>query len=213
MKAAKFTFFRRVTAFCPSAALMLAMLLLAVAAPTAAAQGLVFVPGNASGCFGSPADKCVPLVAALTIRKPMWVMIEYVSGTVNYGTGEAGASGVPFTAPHYQQVPLQEAIGVSLKTTPTMGALIGVFAPLSTIRQKGFRAVDGTKNAARAGIMPNGLFFIGGSQSFFFVDQPGKLFLGINDNWVGDNSGGFIVMVVPGTCSPEASPSQPQSPC
>jgi hypothetical protein len=38
MKAAKFTFLRRETAFCPGAALMLAVLVLIVAAATATAQ-------------------------------------------------------------------------------------------------------------------------------------------------------------------------------
>jgi hypothetical protein len=54
MKAAKFTFFRRVTAFCPSAALIIALSVLTVAATTTAAQTNVFVPGNASGVFWQP---------------------------------------------------------------------------------------------------------------------------------------------------------------
>jgi hypothetical protein len=99
MKGTKSTFFRRVTAFCPSAALMLAVVVLIVAATTAAAQAQVFVPGNASGYFGNPVNQLVPLVPALTVSGPGTITVTYVSGTVFFGIGlEAGPNGVFFDA-------------------------------------------------------------------------------------------------------------------
>jgi len=195
MKPTRFTFFRRVAAFCPGAALMLAPLVLIVATTTAAAQTEVFVPGNASGFFGTPVNIKVPLVAALTVSGPGTITVTYVSGTVNFGTGvEAGPNGVVFVAGSPQQLPLQEAVGISAKTSTKMAALIGVFVAQSRDQKAGFSAVDGTKNATPVGILPNGLFFIGTGKTFS-VHHAGTLFLGIDDNGVSDNSGGFTVTV------------------
>jgi len=71
-----------------------------------------------------------------------------------------------------------------------MAALIGVFVPLSRTQERGFSAVDGTKNVATVGIMPDGLFFIGENKTIS-VNEAGTLFLGINDGGAVDNSGGF----------------------
>jgi hypothetical protein len=193
MKTAKCTFFRRVTGLCSSAALMLTMLVLIVAATTTAAQN-VFVPGNTNGCFGNAVDQCVPLVAALTVSGPGTITVTYVSGTVTDAGGiNTGPNGVPLPASGYQ-VPLQEARGVALKRVAHADALIGVFVPQSRVQKAGFSALDGTKNVAPVGIMPNKLFFIGTGKTFP-VSQAGTLFLGINDCWVGDNGGGFNVTV------------------
>ena len=172
----------------------LTILVLIAAATTAVAQTQVFVPGNATGCFGNPVDVCVPLVAALTVTGPGKITVTYISGMANYGPGEAGPNGVFFTYDVYAQVPLQEAVGVSLINTENMGALIGVFVPQSKVQKAGFSALDGTKNVTRLGIMPNGLFFVGESKTFS-VSRAGTLFLGINDSVAGDNSGGFTVAV------------------
>jgi hypothetical protein len=103
MKAAKFAFLRRVTGFCPSAALILAMLTLIVATTIAAAQTPVFVPGNASGYFGNPADQVHPLVLALTVSGPGTITITYVSGTVTDAGGiNTGPYGVQWVMDGYQ---------------------------------------------------------------------------------------------------------------
>jgi len=172
----------------------LTILVLIAAATTAAAQAQVFVPGNATGCFGNPVDVCRPLVAALTVSGPGKITVTYVSGMVNYGPGDAGPKGVRFTYNEYCQIPLQAAVGVSLINTTNMGALIGVFVPQSKVQKAGFSALDGTKNVTRVGIMPNRLFFIGESKTFS-VNGAGTLFLGINDSVAGDNGGGFTVAV------------------
>jgi hypothetical protein len=173
----------------------LTILVLILAATTAAAQTQVFVPGNASGFFGNPVNIQVPLVPAITVSGPATITVTYVSGTVDFGTGEqVGPNGVPYTAGESDQVPLQEAVGVSSPTTMKMAALIGVFVPRSRVQKAGFSTLDGTKNVTPVGIMPNGLFFIGTGKTIS-VHHAGTLFLGINDGGVADNSGGFTVTV------------------
>jgi len=196
MKAARLTFFRRMTGLCPSAALMLTMLVLIVAATTTAAQTNVFVPGNASGCFGNADYGCpVPLVAALAVGGPGTITVTYVSGKVCWETcaHKTGPNGVLAKAGGFQ-TPLQEAHGISGAWMHHLAALIGVFVPQSRIQRAGFSALDGTKNLAPVGIMPNGLFFIGTGKTFS-VSEAGTLFLGINDPGVSDNGGGFNVTV------------------
>jgi hypothetical protein len=193
MRATKFTFFRRVTAFCPSAA-TLTMLVLTVAATTAAAQN-VFVPGNASGYFGNVADRMVPFVPAITVNGPGTITVTYVSGTVNWGGGDVGPNGGHVSKRDSNQSPLQETRAVAPHgRIGKVGALIGVFVRQSRVERAGFSAIDGTKNATRFGIKPGQLFFIGESKTFE-VKGPGTLFLGINDWIVRDNSGGFNVTV------------------
>ena len=194
MKAAKFTFLRRETAFCPGAALMLAVLVLIVAAATATAQTQVFVPGNTNGCFGNAVDKCIPLVPALTVSGPGKISVTYVSGTVTDAGGiDTGPDGAPWTDPRFQ-LPLQEKFGVWGWRMNHVDGLIGVFVPQSRVLRWGFAALDGTKGVARVGIMPDGLFLIGTAKTFH-VSEAGTLFLGINDCWVGDNGGSFTVTV------------------
>jgi len=170
------------------------VLLLFVAAATMAAptQTQVFVPGNASGYFGNPADQLVPLVPAITVNGPGTITVTYVSGTVNIGGVEVGPTGI--TQHNCPQAPLQEAKGIAGGTCNYVGGLIGVFVSQSRVGYSGFNAVDGTKDATRVGVMPGGLFFIGEGKTFD-AKQAGTLFLGINDEHVSDNSGGFNVEV------------------
>lgn len=193
MKASKSSFLCHVTSFCPHAALILIILIAAVA--TTAAQTNVFVPGNASGCFGNPDTGCPALVSALTVSGPATITVTYVSGLVYWNPCcSVGPDGGTWTgAP--SQLPLGEALGVGLVTKVTnIGALIGVFVPQDRAQHAGFNALDGTKNVTPVGILPNGLFFIGTGKTFS-VNQAGTLFLGINDFIVSDNSGGFNVTV------------------
>jgi hypothetical protein len=196
MKATKFRFMRCVTRFCPIAALMLTMLVLIVSATTAVAQTPVFVPGNAGGCFGNPVDECNhPFVAAIAASGPGTITVTYVSGLVVYDSNgdSTGPNGVPCRCGG--QTPLNEGRGLGLANGyKESAALIGVFVPQSRVLRKRFTAIDGTKNAAKVGIMPGYLFFIGTGKSFP-VSEAGTLFLGINDMIVGDNSGGFNVTV------------------
>ncbi len=171
------------------------VLFVAAATMTAPAQTQVFVPGNASGWFGNSVDLLVPLVPAIAVSGPATITVTYVSGTVNWGDGDVGPNGGPYTNSGGFQFPLQEAKGVaSPRQIGNIAALIGVFVPQSRVNASGFTAIDGTKNATRVGIMPNGLFFVGEGTTLT-VTGAGTLFLGINDTLTGDNSGGFTVTV------------------
>ena len=171
----------------------LLVLLLAVVA--AHAQVQVFVPGTASGGFGTPALNWVPLVPAIAVNGPGTITVTYVSGTVTDAYGvNTGPNGVPITEPAGWALPLQERDGLGGGTVKNLDALIGVFVPATRVNRPGFAAVDGTKAVAAVGIMPNGLVFVGTGKTFV-VKQAGTLFLGINDQIMGDNGGGFTVLV------------------
>lgn len=194
MKDTKCRFFRRVTGLCSSAAPIFMMLVLIAAVTTASAQTPVFVPGNASGCFGNPADMCIPLVAAITVSGPGTITVTYVSGTVTDCCGtNAGPNGAPWTM-NGAQAPLQEARGVLVRKIKNLDALIGVFVPQLRVQRANFSPLDGTKGVTTVGIMPWNLFFIGTGKTFP-VSGAGTLYLGINDWGVGDNGGGFNVTV------------------
>ncbi len=158
----------------------------------------VFVPGNASGYFGT-VDVLVPLVPAITVNGPGTITVSYNNGMVKWGSGEGqevGPNGGPYPNNYYGlQFPLEEAKGTAPhKEINNIAALMGVFVCASRANHAGFAAVDGTKNAATVGIMPGGLFFIGTGKTFQ-VKEAGTLFLGINDAYVSDNGGGFNVTV------------------
>lgn len=174
---------------------VLALFTLLVAVSTVAdAQVTVFVPGTASGDFGNPVATLVPFVAALTVTGPGTIQITYVSGTVQFGIGLiTGPNGAPWNLGPVQ-TPLQEARGVANGHVNNLAALIGVFVPKSRVDAPGFQAVDGTKNLTPAGIIPSNLIFIGTSKTIH-VGGAGTLFLGINDEGIEDNSGGFMVQV------------------
>ena len=170
------------------------IIILLAAITTLNAQVQVFVPGNASGYFGNPADQAIPFVPALTVNGPGTITVTYVSGTVTdaggVNTGPDGTTWNNGTA----QTPLQEAKGIAGGTINNLDALIGAFVPAVRANHSGFAAIDGTKDATRVGIIPHEVFFIGESITFA-VTEAGTLYLGINDWVVSDNSGGFNVTV------------------
>ena len=158
------------------------------------AQTQVFVPGNASGYFCNPIDLLVPFVPAMTVNGPGTITVTYLSGTVTGSNGDAGPNGVPWDE-RCCQLPLQEAHGVAGGKIKNLCALIGVFVPQTRVQDhRGFNPVDGTKNVSRVGVMPGALFFVGEGKTFT-VKQAGTFYLGINDQLVSDNGGGFNVEV------------------
>ena len=175
------------------------VLVLFVAAITlgASAQTQVFVPGTALGYFGNPLDQPTPFVSAITVTGPATITVTYVSGQACWGgpSNCVGPNGGFYRNSAGLQFPLQEAKGVATpKKIQNISALIGVFVPAARVNRTGFQAVDGTKNVAKVGIMPGSLFFIGEGKTFS-VNQAGTLYLGINDVYAGDDSGGFTVEV------------------
>jgi hypothetical protein len=178
-----------------SAKIALALVAFVAAATMAArAQTSVFVPGNTNGGFGNPIDTVVPLVPAITVSEPSRITITYLSGTVTDAAGiDTGPTGTDWNQ-NGAQSPLQEAKGVSGGTIHNLDALIGVFVPARKVSAWKFRPVDGTKDVVKIGIMSNTLFFVGTGRTFR-VSEAGTLYLGINDYFVGDNGGGFSVIV------------------
>lgn len=171
------------------------LLVLLVAVVGAHAQVQIFIPATASGGFGTPALNWVPLVPALTVTEPGTITVTYISGTVTDAGGvNTGPNGVPYSTRPDWQLPLEEKVGVTRGMGNNLDALIGVFVCATRVNRPGFAAVDGTKAVAAVGILPNGLVFIGTGKTFV-VKQAGTLFLGINDQIMGDNGGGFTVLV------------------
>jgi hypothetical protein len=177
-----------------TASILALFTLLVTVSTVAGAQATVFVPGKASGDFGNPVVTLVPFVPALTVTGPSTIQITYVSGMVQFGIGLiTGPNGAPWDLGPVQ-TPLQETAGVAHGHVNNLAALIGAFVSKSRVDAPGFQAVDGTKNLTRVGIVPSRLFFIGTSKTIH-VNGPGTLFLGINDEGIEDNSGGFMVLV------------------
>lgn len=172
-------------------------MLIAIATATLAAQTTVFVPGNATGSFGSPVDLVAPFVPALAVTGPASITVTYVSGLVTWDAvgqtaGPLGTSAC--TDCDSMQFPLDEANGDGIRNSKHLGALIGAFVPKYRVNGKGFQALDGTKNAASLGIKPELLRLIG-DEFTFHVGEAGTVYLGINDTIASDNSGGFTVTV------------------
>jgi hypothetical protein len=194
MKNATIDFPDSIRSLSNATASLLALFTLLVAVSTlAAAQVTVFVSGKASGDFGNPVATLVPFVPALTVTGPGTIQITYISGTVQFGGGPTGPNGASWDNGPLQ-TPLQETKDVAHGHVNNLAALIGAFVPKSRVDAPGFRAVDGTKNLTVAGIVPSRLFFIGTSETIQ-VHSAGTLFLGINDEGIEDNSGGFMVQV------------------
>ncbi len=173
---------------------LIVLLLFAVVMSPARAQVQVTVPGNASGHFGNNADLTIPLVPAISVNGPSSITITYVSGTVTDCCGvNTGPNGVPWDATGAQS-PLEEASAFAGGTIPDLDSLVGVFVTKWRVSRSGFKAIDGTKNVTPVGIHPGLLFFIGEGKTIQ-TDGPGTLYLGINDWYVSDNGGAFVVSV------------------
>ena len=76
-------------------------------------------------------------------------------------------------------------------TLPDTGALMGAFVAKSTVDSPGFSPED--EDFGVPGIGSDQLFFIGSGPFEFKANEPGTLFLGINDNRASNNSGSFRV--------------------
>ena len=76
-------------------------------------------------------------------------------------------------------------------TLPDLGALMGAFVPKSTVDSPGFSPKD--EDFGVPGIRSDQLFFIGLGPFEFKANEPGTLFLGINDNRASNNTGSFEI--------------------
>lgn len=97
-------------------------------------------------------------------------------------------------------LPLEEAAvdtGVHPATLPDVlvdaGALIGAVVPKLTVDRRGFFPRD--EDYGVPGIASDQLFVIGSGPCEFMATEPGTLFLGINDNRAGNNTGSFTIKI------------------
>ncbi len=95
-------------------------------------------------------------------------------------------------------VPLEEAsvdggadFTTFSNTLPELGALMGAFVPKSTVDSPGFSPKD--EDFGVPGIRSDQLFFIGSGPFEFKANEPGTLFLGINDSRASNNTGSFEI--------------------
>jgi hypothetical protein len=134
------------------------------------------------------------MVAAIHVHAAGTVTVTYRRGHVTDGGPPVGPDGVPFAVGGFDELPLQEAKGEAGGTVDNLDCLMAAFVRRAVTTQPGFMPVDGTKGLAARGIEPSRLFFVGNGITFD-VAEPGTVFLGINDYYVGDNGGGFWVTV------------------
>lgn len=174
--------------------------LAALIGSTATAFAAVTIPSTATGGFGSPNTGYTPMVAVRTVTGPSMITIR-ATGTINFGTGvQVGPNGGVYPAAQagsLDSTPLDESVGVTFSSFSGAqlghhASLIGAFVPQSVVSNPKFQPVDGTKGIAAVGIAPSQLFFVGNLHAIV-VNTAGTLYLGINDNMVGDNSGSFTV--------------------
>ncbi len=72
------------------------------------------------------------------------------------------------------------------------GVLFGAFVPESKVNTPGFRPIN--EDFPDGGISSDSLFLIGSGLDFT-ANEPGTLFVGVNDSRPGNNSGSFSVTV------------------
>ena len=165
------------------------------------------VDAKASGKFGAykmTVDvRSLDLVEVHVFKVPGKVMLE-VYGAIDLhptyrgamGIGPEGLSAKRGNSGNY--TPLDEAI-VDVRGTSALpatmqnnGALFGAFVRESTVNTPGFRPIS--EDFPDGGIVSVSLFLIGSGLEFT-ANEPGTLFVGVNDSRPGNNSGSFSVTV------------------
>ena len=165
------------------------------------------VDAKASGKFGAYAMtvdvRSLDLVEVHVFTAPGKVTIK-VEGTIDLhpsyrgamGIGPEGLSAKRGSTGNY--TPLDEAI-VDVRGTSALpatmhknGALFGAFVRESTVNTPGFRPIN--EDFPDGGIVSVSLFLIGSGLDFT-ANEPGTLFVGVNDSRPGNNSGSFSVTV------------------
>ena len=175
----------------------------------------VIVDSKATGGFGFHADETppaggTPMVLGFVFGAPSAVAI-IATGKIDLhpsvselqdispdGTAFDGDDFGLLRAYDLGYIPLEEASvdgGADFTTfsniLPDLGALMGAFVPKSTVDSPGFSPKD--EDFGVPGIRSDQLFFIGSGPFEFKANEPGTLFLGINDNRASNNTGSFEV--------------------
>jgi hypothetical protein len=143
---------------------MLLVVFVATATMAACAQTSVFIPANASGHFGNPANQIKPTGPAITVSGPATITVTYLSGTIIDKT-------VWLSARRLWRGTTTTTYGSRFKkvkcdAVKNADCLIGIFFSSAKWMHSGFQAIDGTKGIVAIGIMPGNLFFMGKGRSF-----------------------------------------------
>ncbi|MCP4934228.1 MAG: hypothetical protein GY927_08495 [bacterium] len=163
----------------------------------------VIVDSKANGSFGTQNGGSIAMIGfdilgGTTINISASGIINIGGGLTSLNTDAAGIPlsfflGDPILVTDY--TPLQEAAvdagGTAPGAAPDFGALMGAFVSATFLNANpGFVARD--EDLVTVGIQSTALFLIGLSSSFTALED-GKLFLGVNDTFTGNNSGSFTV--------------------
>ncbi len=177
----------------------------------------VIVDSKATGGFGyfpdaAPPAGGTPMVLGFVFGAPSTVAI-ITTGTIDLFLGlpeleDISPDGTAFDGDDFGltraynlgYAPLEEAsvdggadFTTFSNTLPELGALMGAFVPKSTVDSPGFSPKD--EDFGVPGIRSDQLFFIGSGPFEFKANEPGTLFLGINDNRASNNTGSFEITV------------------
>ena len=182
----------------------------------------VIVDSKATGGFGYHPDAAppaggTPMVLGFVFGAPSAVAI-IATGEIDLYLGlpeleDISPDGTAFDgdnfnltrALNFSYMPLEEAsvdggadFTAFSDTLPDAGALMGAFVPKSTVDSPGFSPKD--EDFGVPGIRSDQLFFIGSGPFEFKANEPGTLFLGINDSRASNNTGSFEVTLRENVC-------------
>ncbi len=173
------------------------------------AEETIMVGSRKSGGFGWENPGWQEMVYAWTFTQAGEQIAIKGSGTFMIGPeGPAvGPGGVSMGPPGHNRpnyLPLEEPLidaGLDPSQLPPTvehaGALMGAFVPESISSSPLFVPIDEDLVApGEFGITSDSLFLIGEGWYIFVAPEPGQLYLGVNDQWVENNSGAFDVTLL-----------------
>jgi hypothetical protein len=180
----------------------------------------VSVPATAGGGFGlvhlSPVLGSTNFIVGYLFSQTGQTIEIKSSGLINIGISTlAGPDGLTLTRGVIDgYTPIEEGlldfgvpvpIGDMDSTVLNVSALIGAFIPESRASEPGFVPLDSDIVEGSRGIFSSDLFLIGNGLTFVAPGE-GRLYLGINEPYMLNNSGSFSVSVTP---VPESSSVMP----
>ena len=176
----------------------------------------VSVPATAGGGFGSPVLASTNFIVSYLFSQTGQTIEIKASGLIDIGISTlAGPDGLTLTRGVIAgYTPLEEGLldfGVTVpigdmdSTVLNVSALIGAFVPESRASEPGFVPLDSDIVEGSRGIFSSDLFLIGNGLTFVAPGE-GRLYLGINEPYMINNSGSFSVSMTP---VPESSSVMP----
>lgn len=177
------------------------------------ASAALMVGAGANGRFGTPESGGTGLVEGWVFTGAGETVTITATGTINIGGGPAGdtgpdgldlSRGVIIGGFPEAYTPLEEQLVDASVPVPTtdhastvldVGALMAAFVPESVASAPGFAPLD--DDVSLIGIPSGALFLVGSGPTTFTSPGAGRLYFGINEPFVSNNSGAFSVDVSP----------------